>query len=223
MSRLYITMLLWLKPEGERTLNTFREAAASLWRQHDLRVERMLTGTGKGQLIGVNPHDVPDLLQVISMPSLDAFRAYTASPEYVRLAAARDQGIVRMVAVMGEPLDVSAVNPISASELAGRQYVVAFARFLPGGAEGMDEFNRRAHALYVRHGMHVEAMLQVAKTVTPIGAELAGFAPERVIVFFLDDAAALKGYATDPEYKELAPLRDAGLSSYDFFLARCPR
>jgi hypothetical protein len=36
-------------------------------------------------------------------------------------------------------------------------------------------------------------------------------------VFFLDHAAAMKGYATDPEYAALAPLRDTGLESYDFF------
>jgi len=223
MTRLYIVMLVWLKPGGEQALNRFREQAAPLWREHDLRVERVLTGTGKGQLVGANPHQVLDLLQVVSVPSLEAFRAYTGSPEYVRLAAARDQGIARMVAVIGPALDVSAYNPVSRSEPAARQYGVAFARFLPGGADGMDEFNQKANALYVRHGMHVEAMVQVAKTMTPVGTELEDFAPERVVVFFLDDAAALKAYAADPEYKVLAPLRDLGLRSYDFFLARSPR
>ncbi|MEQ1568663.1 MAG: hypothetical protein ABMA64_23695 [Myxococcota bacterium] len=223
MTRVTLTMLIWLAPGGEQALNTFREQAAPLWQQHDLRVERVLSGTGKGQLLGVNPHDVPDVLQVVSMPSLEAFRAYTTSPEYVRLSAARDRGIARMVAVIGEPLDVSAYNPVSQSDPSARQYGVAFARFLPGGAEGMDEFNRRAHALYVRHGMHVEAMVRVAKTVTPVGSELEDFAPERVVVFFVDDPAALKAYVADPEYQALAPVRDSGLRSYDFFLGRSAR
>jgi uncharacterized protein (DUF1330 family) len=223
MARLYIIMLVWLKPGGEQALHTFREQAAHLWQHHDVRVERVLTGTGKGQLIGANPHDVPDLLQVVSVPSLEAFRAYTTSPEYVRLAEARDRGIARMVAVLGPALDVSAYNPESRSALGARQYGVAFARFHPGGAEAMDAFNRQANALYVRHGMHVEAMVHVAKTLTPVGTALEDFAPERVVVFFLDDAAALKAYVTDPEYMTLAPLRDRGLRSYDFFLARSPR
>jgi uncharacterized protein (DUF1330 family) len=220
--RIAVTMLLWLTPGGERALNTFREQAEPLWRKHDLRVERVLQGTAKGQLVGENPHDVPALIQVITLPSLDAFRAYVSDPEYVRLAAARDEGIARMVAVIGRPLDVSTLQPTSASAAGSRQYGVAFASFLADGEAGLDEFNRRASALYARHGMHVESMLKVLRVVTPVGEELVGFAPERVIVFFLDEASALGRYASDAEYRALAPIRDAGLRSYQFFLATVP-
>jgi hypothetical protein len=70
--------------------------------------------------------------------------------------------------------------------------------------------------------MHVELMCDVGKIVAPIGKPLAEFAPERVIVFYLDDPTALRGYATDPEYVELAPIRDQGLAAYDFFLGKVP-
>lgn len=220
--RLAVTMLVWLEPDGRAKLKHFAERGAPLFERYDLRVERVLEPSGKGALVGENPHEVPDLIQVFSMPSLEAFRAYTADSEYVRLAAERDQGIARMVAVIGKPLDVSPLNPTSASEPTARRYGVAFARFLAGGAEGMDEFNRRAIPLYVRHGMHVEAMLQVVTTVTPVGQALEDFAPERVVVFFLDDEAALKAYVSDAEYKTLAPIRDVGLRSYEFFLGKTP-
>jgi uncharacterized protein (DUF1330 family) len=220
VSRTFITMLVWLKPDGASALTTFREHAAPLWDKYDLRVERVLSCTGKGQLVGENAYDVPDLIQIITLPSLEDFQQYAADPEYLRLAAARDAGVLRMTAVIGRALDVSALNPSSDSAIGTRQYAVAFARFRPEGASGLDEFNRRAIDLFTRHGMHVEVMANVLKTVTPVGAPLNDFAPERVVVFFLDEPAALRAYASDPEYKELAPIRDAGLRSYDFFLAR---
>ncbi|HEY6881426.1 MAG TPA: hypothetical protein VI299_25550 [Polyangiales bacterium] len=221
--RILVTMMVWLKPDGGPALARFREQATALWKKYDLRVERVLAATGKGQLIGENRLDVPDLLQVISLPSLGAFQKYVMDPEYLRLAAARDAGLARMSAVVGSALDVSALAPSSDSALADRQYAVAFVSFQPDGARGLDEFNRRASGLFARHGMHVESMMSVAKTITSLGRPLENFAPERVVVFFLDDATALKAYAADPEYKALAPLRDEGLRSYDFFLARSPR
>jgi len=220
ISRIYITTMIWLKPGAAPSLAQFREQAQPVWNKYDLRVERALVCTGKGQLIGDNRHDLPDLIQIISLPSLEAFQRYAADPEYVRLAGERDAGIVRMTAVIGRPLDTSSLDPLSDSALAARQYAVAFVRFQPDGANGLDEFNRRAQPLFRRHGMHVETMVSVLKTVTPVGIPLSDFAPERVVVFFLDEAAALKAYALDPEYKALAPLRDSGLRSYDFFLGR---
>lgn len=221
--RTAITMLVWLKPEGQHALARFREQAAPLWQRYDVRVERVLTGAGKGQLVGTNDYEVPEIMQVISVPSMASFQQYVADPEYQRLAAERDAGIARMVAVIGAPLDVSAFHPESSSETSARLYGLAFVRFLAGGAEGMLEFNRRAKGLFERHGMHIESMIDVAKTVTPVGSPLASFAPERVLVFFLDDPSAMKGYAADPEYKDLAPMRDRGLDRYDFFVGKVPQ
>jgi uncharacterized protein (DUF1330 family) len=128
-----------------------------------------------------------------------------------------------MTAILGTPLDVSALQPVSTSTPSDRLYGVAFARFHPpDGAARLNEFNQRAGNLFARHGMHVELMCDVGKIVAPIGKPLAEFAPERVIVFYLDDPTALRGYATDPEYVELAPIRDQGLAAYDFFLGKVP-
>jgi len=221
-ARFQVAMLSWLAPGAEAALLRFRQEAAALWDRYDLRIERLLNCVGKGQLVGNNPHPVPQLLQVISFPSVAAFQAYTADPDYVRLAKDRDASMERITAVVGMPLDVSALQPTSASVPSQRLYGVAFVRFQPEGAAGLAEFNRLASGLFLRHGMHVELMFDVAKSVTPIGESLADFAPERVIVFYLDDPAALRAYATDPEYIELAPIRDRGLAAYDFFLGKVP-
>jgi uncharacterized protein (DUF1330 family) len=221
-ARIYIVMLSWLRPGAEKALARFREEAAPLWQRFDLRVERALSSMGKGQLVGTNPHEPPEVMQLVSFPSLAAFQAYASDPDYLRLAAARDTHLRRMTAVIGTPLDVSSLQPSSASVPSKRLYGAAFIRFQPGGAAGFAEFNQRASALFTRHGMHVEAMLDVVKTVTPVGDPVPELVPERVVLFFLDDPSALRAYAADPEYQELAPVRDRGLLAYDFFLGKVP-
>jgi uncharacterized protein (DUF1330 family) len=221
-SRLQVLMLSWLAPGAEAALAQFRQEAAPLFAKYDLRVERVVAGIGKGQLVGNNPHEVPQLMQVISFPSVTAFKSYTCDPDYVRLSKPRDAHVQRMTAIMGMPLDVSALQPASSSTLSQRLYGVAFLRFHPNGSAGLTEFNQRASNLFARHGMHVELTFDVAKVATPIGEPLADFTPERAIVFYLDNPAALRAYATDPEYVELAPIRDRGLAAYDFFLGKVP-
>jgi len=218
--RFLVATLCFPGPEADRAIARFQDQAAHLFAKHDLRIERTLTCTSKGQLTGENRHPLPQRIQVISFPSIAAFQAYTADPEYIRLANARDATIERLIAVVGPALDVAALGPTSDSVPSQRLYGVAFVRFLEGGATGLAEFNRRASGLFSRHGMHVEHMFDVARVAAPIGEALPDFSPERVIVFYLDDPSALKAYATDPEYLELAPLRDRGLASYDFFLGR---
>ena len=217
--RTFITMLVWPGPEGLAALKAFRERAQPLFAKYDVRVERALAATGKGQLVHTNPWDVPGVIQVFSVPSIEAFRAYLADPGYQALAKERDGVLVRIVAVIGKPIsDQSSASSTSALE--ARLYGVAFAKFKPGGGDGLLEFNRRAAPLFRRHGMHVEHLLETSTVVTPVGSPLTDFAPERVIVFFLDDAASLGAYASDPEYKALAPIRDVGLERYDFFTAK---
>lgn len=221
-ARITISMLLWLKPGGTEALARFRERAAPLWKKYDLRVERVLAAMGKGQLVGANEYDVPDVMQLFSVPSLEVFQQYIADPEIQRLSAERDAGVARTVAVIGAPREASTDRPESSSETGARLYGLAFVRFLPGGADGMREFNRRAGPLFVRHGMFIETILDVSKTLTPVGEPLPDFAPECVVLFFLEEPGAMKAYASDPEYRELAPIRDRGLRSYDFFLAKAP-
>jgi uncharacterized protein (DUF1330 family) len=218
--RFQVAMLCWLAPGAEATLAQFRKEASPLWDKYDLRTERVLNCTGKGQVVGENAYEAPQLIQVISLPSAAAFQAYLADPEYVHLAKQRDTAFLRLSAIVGMPMDVTALHPTSTQAATKRLYGIAFLRFQPDGAEGLAEFNRRAGDLFLRHGMHVELMFNVMKTVTPVGEALSDFAPQRVIVFFLDDATALRDYATDPEYIELAPIRDKGLLSYDFFLGK---
>ena len=116
----------------------------------------------------------------------------------------------------------SAIATPGQGEPATRLYGVGLVRFKPGGEAGLDAFNRQAQPLFARHGMHVESMQQVMQVMTPVGMADA-LAPQRVVVFFLDDASRLPAYASDPEYRQLAPLRDNGLERYDFFLGTVPQ
>lgn len=215
--RFTMTMLLWLKPDGAAALSTFRQQAAPLFETYGLRVERQLQISGKGQIVGENRYEVPQLAQIISFPTAEQFKAYVSDPRYQVLAQTRDQGLRRMTVMAGTALDVSEISTPGQGPLEERLYGVGLVRFQPGGSEGMDKFNLRAQALFERHGMHVESMLEVQQTLTPVG-DPEGMQPQRVVVFFLDSPSALNGYATDPEYAALAPLRDTGLETYDFFL-----
>lgn len=215
--RFTMTMLLWLKPDGAAALVAFWAQAAPLFETYGLRVERQIKISGKGQIVGENRFETPDVAQIISFPSAAQFKAYVSDPQYQALAQQRDRGLHRMTVIAGIALDVSGVSTPGRGALEQRLYGVGLVRFKPGGAQGLDTFNQRAQALFARHGMHVESMLEVQQTLTPVG-DAEGMRPERVVVFFLDSASAMKGYATDPEYAALAPLRDTGLDSYDFFL-----
>jgi uncharacterized protein (DUF1330 family) len=214
--RFTMTMLLWLKPDGAAALAAFRQQAAPLFETYGLRVERQLKISGKGQIVGDNPFETPHLAQTISFPSAAQFKAYVSDPQYLALAQQRDQGLHRMTVIAGTALDVSHISTPGQGPLEERLYGVGLVRFKPGGSQGLDAFNLRAQALFARHGMHVESMLEVQQTLTPVG-NAEGMQPQRVVVFFLDHPAAMKGYATDPEYAALAPLRDTGLETYDFF------
>ena len=219
--RFTLTMLVWLKPGGAAAIAEFGAKAAPLFSKYDLRVERRLAVTGKGQIVGQNTYEQPDLIQVLSFPTAEAFKAYASDPLYVELAVARDQGMRRMTVLAGAPLDIEAVKTPGIGPDHTRLYGVGLVRFLDNGAAGMDAFNEQAQHLFSRHGMHLEATIKVAQVMTPVG-EAFDIAADRVVVFFLDDATALPAYAADPEYKMLAPLRDNGLAAYDFFLGMVP-
>ena len=216
-SRFTLTMLMTLKPDGGQALASFREQAAPLFKKYDLRIERQLKVGGKGQIVGENRFDMPNLIQVISFASAAQFKAYASDPQYQALAPLRDAGLERLTVVAGTSLDITAISTPGTGPVDTRLYGVGLVRFKPNGAQGLDTFNQRAQALFARHGMHVESMVDVQQTMTPVGTP-EGLQPQRVVVFFLDNASAMKGYATDPEYLALAPLRDSGLEAYDFFV-----
>lgn len=220
-TRFVVVMLVSLHAGGAGALAEFRRQAAPLFARYDVRIERALSVSAKGQIVGENTFEQPDLVQVVSFPSAAQFQAYTTDARYVELARQRDLGIRRMTVIAGVPLDVADIATPSRGAETTRLYGVGLVRFKPGGGAGMDAFNRQAQALFARHGMHIESMVEAKQTVTPIGVA-EGMSPERVVVFFLDDGAAMRAYALDPEYKALAPLRDDGLASYDLFLGTVP-
>lgn len=219
--RFTLAMLVWLKPNGAAALADFSAKAAPLFGKYDLRVERRLAITGKGQIVGHNDHEQPDLIQILSFPDPEAFKAYVSDPLYVELAVARDQGIRRTTVIAGALLDIDAVKTPGMGPEQTRLYGVGLVRFFEGGKVGMDAFNEQAQGLFARHGMHLETTMEVHQVITPVG-EALDLQADRLVIFFLDDAKALPAYAADPEYKLLAPLRDNGLAAYDFFLGIVP-
>lgn len=219
--RYSVAMLLWLGPDGMEALARFRRDAAEVLARHGVRVDRILALRGKGQIVGENPHDLPDMFQLVSFPDAATFKAYVSDPEYLALAKERDQALRRLVVVAGQSLDLGHLATPGTGAIGDRLYGVGFPSFKPDGVKGLETFNEQAQALFARHGMHLEAMSDVAQTAAPIG-ELSGFTAERVVVFFLDRAESLAGYASDPEYKALAPLRDEGLHSYPVFFGSVP-
>ena len=219
--RFTLAMLLWLTTDGAARLSEFRDRSTELFKRYDLRIERQLAITGKGQIVGENRFEQPDLIQLLSFPSVDAFEAYLRDPSYIDLSRGRDEGIRRMTVLGGAAQDIAHLVTPGAGRPDARFYGVGLARFIIGGERGMDAFNDAAQSLFARHGMHIESMLTVRQVLTPIGRS-DDMNPQRLVVFFLDEPAALAAYAADPEYLALAPMRDSGLETYDLFFGKVP-
>lgn len=219
-SKVFITMMMWIKPDGEVKIKEFKEKAQELFHKYEIKVERSILITAKGQLIGENKIEKPSVIQIISVSSLENFKNYVADPEYKKLSAIRDEGLDRMVATVGTSIPTEDFNPHSDSLVSERLYVVAFTNFSYPSGDGILEFNQKASELFKKYGMHVESMSDVKNILYPLGEKIDPFNPQRTIVFFLDNAATMSSYINDPEYKELAPLRDRGLITYDFFIGK---
>lgn len=217
-ARFVVIMLMTTKPDSAAGLTSFRTQAAPIFQDYDLRVERQLTVRAKGQIVGENRFALPEMIQVLSFPSAERFKAYLADPRYQALAPLRDAALASMTVLAGQSLDISRVHTPGLGPVASRLYGVGLVSFKPAGEAGLDTFNERAQALFKRHGMHVELMMRVQHGAQPVGEKDERMNPERVVVFFLDDASAMRGYLADPEYIALAPLRDEGLNTYDFFV-----
>lgn len=216
-----VAMFLWLAPDGKAALARLRRDAAEVLARHGVRVDRVLDLRGKGQIVGENPHDLPDMFQLVSFPDAAAFKAYVSDPEYLAFAKTRDPAMQRLVVMAGASLDLGRVATPGTGAISDRLYGVGLPSFKPDGVKGLEAFNEQAQALFARHGMHLEAMIDVAQIAATIG-DVSGFAAERVVVFFLDRAESLAEYARDPEYAALAPLRDDGLQSYPVVFGSVP-
>jgi len=217
MNPFMISMMIWLKPDGQKGLLEFKEKAAPLFIKYGIKIERVVAIKNKGQIVGQNLWDTPHLIQIISAPSLENFQKYLNDPEYIKLSPLRDQSAEKIIASMGPTMDTSQFNSASHSELSQRLYGVGFVKFKENGRSGLLNFNAKAIEVFKRHGMHVESMFDAKASKAATGEMLSGFAPELIVTFFLDSAESLKAYISDPEYQALAVLRDNGLMAYDFF------
>lgn len=218
MNPFMISMMIWVKPEGEKGLSEFKIKATPLFVKYGIKIERVVKIQNKGQIVGQNLWDTPTLIQIISASSSESFQQYLQDPEYIKLAPLRDQAVEKIVASMGPSIDVSQFNPKSDSELKNRFYGVGFVKFKEAGRSGLLNFNLKAAKVFKRHGMHVESMFDVKVSKVAVGKDFSSFSPELVVTFFLDNQASMKDYISDPEYQSLTSIRDEGLETYDFFV-----
>lgn len=220
MNTLIISMSIWLKPNGTQAMMQFQELAMPLFARHKIKIERVILAKSKGQIVGKNEMDIPDLIQIVSAPSLEAFQQYLKDPEYLKIAPIRDEACEKILVSIGSTIDVSEFNPISSSTKDERLYGIGFVQFKEDGRDKLLHFNRLAIDLYKRHGMHVETMFDVKNNKASVGELPNQYSPQLIVSFFLDSESSLKNYITDPEYIKLAPIRDQGLKNYDFFIGK---
>lgn len=202
---------------GDQRLREFQERAAPSFARHQLRVEKEIAVVGRGQ-IGPSPNllEQPDLIQIATIPSSEAFQEYLADPDVRELAPIRASGLRKMTAHLGPSLDLAGIAQPARE---GATHVAALVRFRDeAGLGSLVEFNRRGveSDLFPRHGIRVLHLAKSTKSIVAMGSP-DGEAPQAFVHFAIEEPARMKEYLSDPEYLALAPLRDACLESYHFF------
>lgn len=91
-SPLTIVTFFHFLENGQERVREFQERAAPSFARHGLRIEKEIAVVGRG-LIGPSPNllEQPDLIQIATIPSSEAFQEYLADPEYLDLAPLRDE------------------------------------------------------------------------------------------------------------------------------------
>ena len=83
----------------------------------------------------------------------------------------------------------------------GRLYVVNLLWVNDPG--GFDEYQERAKPILARHGVHIERWL-MTEAIVGNGIDK----PDQIVVTWFKDAAAMEAFVNDPEYREVAEIRD---------------
>lgn len=203
---------------GIERLREFQEQAAPSFAKHQLSIEKEITVAGRGQIgDSVNTLEQPDLIQISTIPSLEAFQAYLSDPIVQQLAPLRAKGLRKMTAHFGPSLELAGIcQPVRT----GATHFAAFARFKDeSGLDALFQFNKKGveSGLFPRYGIHILHLARSIKSVAAVGG-LEGDAPQGLIHFAVENPSMMKNYLQDPEYIALAPLRDNSLESYHFFL-----
>jgi uncharacterized protein (DUF1330 family) len=91
-NRYYAVRMLWV--QDQETWRNYHKLAGPILARHDVRVERWLE-TDKIEGEGI---DKPDLVVVSSYPSLAAFEAFEADPDFKEASAVRGAKLVTVTA-----------------------------------------------------------------------------------------------------------------------------
>ncbi len=214
---IYLVMMIKLKEGAESAFGQFVIKNAPLLKKHNIHLLKSFSIQLKGQLVAQNNLPQPDVVSIFEFATMESFMAYMSDPDYLEVAALRAEATSSVIGYFSYPLGLPEQSA-SAVDPQARLYVVGLANFHQQNESGIDEFNRQAisRGLFSQHGMHVEMQLKPFKSVVVVGDAVVK-TPDRIQVFYIGGMDAMKGYVSDPLYKELSPLRDNTLTQYDFF------
>lgn len=212
---IYLIMMLKLKEGAEPIFSEFVNKNTPLLKKHNIHMMKSFSIQLKGQLVSQNDLPQPDLISIFEFKGMEHFMAYMSDPDYSGIAALRAEATTSVIGYFTHQLELSSQ---SNSDPASRLYVIGLANFHEKNDAGINEFNRQAisRGLFGKHGMQVEMQLNPFKSAVVVGDAVIE-TPDRIQVFYIGGMEAMKGYVSDPLYKELSPLRDSTLTKYDFF------
>lgn len=214
---IYLVMMLKLKEGAESIFSQFISKNGPLLKKHNIDLLKGFSIQLKGQLVAQNDLPQPDLVSIFECKGMESFMAYMSDPDYLAVAALRAEATTSVIGYFTHGLDLPTQSATD-TDPEGRLYVVGLANFDQQDESGIDEFNRQAisRGLFSKHGMQVEMQLKPFKSAVVVGNAVID-TPDRIQVFHIGGMEAMKGYVSDPLYKELSPLRDNTLTKYDFF------
>jgi uncharacterized protein (DUF1330 family) len=105
-------------------------------------------------------------------------------------------------------------NTIKREEMEPRVYFTSFLYFNEDGQEKFQEFQKMSTDLFEKYDLHIEHALNILKK-GEIGEDKNTIEqPDRINIFSLPSMEAFQKMAADPEYQQLAKIRDAGLLKF---------
>jgi hypothetical protein len=209
---------LYFKEGGIQKLEDFQSKTNPYFTKYGIEILHQYQPLSKGQ-IGATPNNIeqPDMIQIFTAVSMERFQAYMADEAVKQLAEIRNSGLRKMTVSFGTEIQTTGIiTPSAANALHG----IALVTFNESsGYNQLIDFNRQGQSsgLFAKYGIHASGFIKVMKSMPAIG-ELDFQQPEYIVLFGVDDPSKMKDYIADEDYKNLAPIRDNALNSYQFFM-----
>lgn len=219
-SKLIFLSFLYFKEGGLQKLEEFQLKAKPYFEKYGINIEHQYRPISKGQ-IGNDPNGIeqPDMIQIFTAESMDAFQAYMADDQVKQLATIRNNGLRKLNVSFGTEIEMRNIITVSSVHALHGIALVTFKDST--GYDKLLEFNEKGQnsGLFAKYGIHAENFIKIVKSMPAIG-ELDYVKPELVVIFGVDDASKMKDYLNDREYLTLAPIRDNALNTYHFFMCK---